>query len=151
MINEEDNEDDGPLSPELKKVEFEKLLKQKEDSLQKFKHYHQKIISFSKELNALKTYNVNYSNYINSINNQIRAFNQQTRVSVVGEAQFNFYNLTAGKIKQLTQEVENANFTIRQVSDNIHSLKIKTLKKAENIIQNIIIKFNEIKNYKKRT
>ena len=149
VINEEDNEDDGPLSPEMKKVEFEKLLKQKEDSLQKFKHYHQKIISFSKELNALKTYNVNYSNYINSINNQIRAFNQQTRVSVVGEAQFNFYNLTAGKIKQLTQEVENANFTIRQVSDNIHSLKIKTLKKAENIIQNIIIKFNEIKNNKK--
>ena len=149
VINEEDNEDDGPLSPEVKKVEFEKLLKQKEDSLQKFKHYHQKIISFSKELNALKTYNVNYSNYINSINNQIRAFNQQTRVSVVGEAQFNFYNLTAGKIKQLTQEVENANFTIRQVSDNIHSLKIKTLKKAENIIQNIIIKFNEIKNNKK--
>ena len=92
---------------------------------------------------------MNYSNYINSINNQIRAFNQQTRVSVVGEAQFNFYNLTAGKIKQLTQEVENANFTIRQVSDNIHSLKIKTLKKAENIIQNIIIKFNEIKNNKK--
>ena len=149
VINEEDNEDNSPLSPEVKKIEFEKLLKQKTDSEQKFKHYHQKIISVSKELNAIKTYNVNYSNYINSINEQIRKFNQQTRVSVVGEAQFNFFNLMRDKIKVLTQGVEDTNFIIKQVSENIHSLKIKTLKKAENIIQNINIKFREINNNKK--
>ena len=113
VINEEDSEDNSPLSPEVKKIEFEKLLKQKTDSEQKFKHYHQKIISVSKELNAIKTYNVNYSNYINSINEQIRKFNQQTRVSVVGEAQFNFFNLMRDKIKVLTQGVEDTNFIIK--------------------------------------
>ena len=71
----------------------------------------------------MKIYNVNYSNYLNSVNNQIRAFNQQTRVSVVGEAQFNFFNLMRDKIKLLTQGVEDTNFIIKQVSENIHSLK----------------------------
>ena len=146
VINEEENEDDGPMSQEIKKVEFEKLKKQKIDSEQVFRHNQQKIIKFSKDIEALKIYNVNYSNYINSLHNQIRAFNQQTRVSVVGEDQFNFFNLMGGKIKQLTQQIEATNFIIKQVEENIHSLKIKTLKKAENIIQNIEGKFKEINN-----
>ena len=87
---------------------------------------------------------MNYSNYINSINNQIRAFNQQARVSVVGEEQFNFYNLIGGKIKQLMQEMEATSLMIKQVDDNIHSLKIRTLKKAENIITSIDSKLSEI-------
>ena len=76
---------------------------------------------------------------MNSINTQIRSFNQKTRVSVVGEEQFNFYNSTSGKIKQLTKETEALNLIIKQVDEDIHSLKIRTLKKAENIITNISI------------
>ena len=149
IIKEEENDDDGPLPQETKKIEFEKLQKQKKDSEQIFRQYQQNIIKFSQDLGAMKIYNVNYSNYLNSVNNQIRAFNQQTRVSVVGEDQFNFYNLLSGNIKKLTKQVEDTNFIIKQVEENIHSLRIRTLKKAENIIQNIESKFKEINNNKK--
>ena len=136
-INEEDNEDDsGPISKEDRKVEFEKLKKLQIDSEQTFKQNQQKVINYSKEIGALKIYIINYSNYIDSINNQIRSFNQQIRVSVVGEEAFNFLNLTGGKLKKLTQEMEGINFVIKQVDENLHSLKIRTLKKAENIITN---------------
>ena len=148
-INEEDNEDDGPISKEDRKIEFEKLKKTKMDSEQTFRINQQKIIKYSQEIKAIKTYIINYSNYIESINNQIRSFNQQIRVSVVGEEQFNFYNLTGGKIKKLTQEMEGINFIIKQVDENLHSLKIRTLKKAENIITNIQSKFEEINKNKK--
>ena len=151
VINEEENEDDGPISKEDRKIEFEKLKKLKIDSEQTFKQNQQKIINASKEIGALKIYIVNYSNYLESINNQIRSFNQQTRVSVVGEDQFNFYNLIGGKIKALTQEMESINFIIKQTDEDIHSLKIRTLKKAENIIINIQSKLGEINNNNRLT
>ena len=146
IIREEENEDDGPMPQEMRKMEFEKLKKQKINAEQIFRQNQQKIIKYSKDIGALKIYNVNYSNYINSLNDQIRAFNQQTRVSVVGDDQFNFFNLMGGKIKQLTQQMEATNYIIKQVQENIHSLRIKTLKKAENIINNIDAKFKEINN-----
>ena len=148
-INEEDNEDDGPLSQETKKAEFEKLLKNKFGVENSFKKYASIIINFSKELDNEKTFVVNFSNYIESLNNQMRRFNQQTRVSVVGEEQFNFYNQSSGKVKQLTKDMEMVDFVIKQVNDDIHTLKIKTLKKAENIITNIQTKLGEINKNKK--
>ena len=152
VINEEDNEDDsGPISKEDRNIEFEKLKRSKLNSEQIFRQNQQKIINFSKEIGALKIYNINYSIYIDSINNQIREFNQQIRVSVVGEEQFNFLRLTGGKVKQLTQEMEKIKFIIKQVDENLHSLKIRTLKKAENIITNIQSKLAEINNNKKLT
>ena len=144
VINEEENEDEGPLSKDQRKAEFEKLKQQKIDAEKIFKQIQQKIISYSKDLNAIQTYNVNYSNYINSINDQLRVFNQQMRVSVAGEEQFNFYNLSGGKMKILRQHIEATDYIIKQVNDNIHSMKIKTLKKAENIITNIDLKLGEI-------
>ena len=152
VINEEDNEDDsGPISKEDRNIEFEKLKRSKLNSEQIFRQNQQKIINFSKEIGALKIYNINYSIYIDSINNQIREFNQQIRVSVVGEEQFNFLRLTGGKVKQLTQEMEGIKFIIKQVDENLHSLKIRTLKKAENIITNIQSKLAEINNNKNLT
>ena len=152
VINEEDNEDDsGPISKEDRNIEFEKLKRSKLNSEQIFRQNQQKIINFSKEIGALKIYNINYSIYIDSINNQIREFNQQIRVSVVGEEQFNFLRLTGGKVKQLTQEMEGIKFIIKQVDENLHSLKIRTLKKAENIITNIQSKLAEINSNKKLT
>ena len=152
VINEEDNDDDsGPISKEDRKIEFEKLKRAQLNSEQIFRQNQQKIINFSKEIGALKIYNINYSNYIDSINNQIREFNQQIRVSVVGEEQFNFLRLTGGKVKQLTQEMEGIKYIIKQVDENLHSLKIRTLKKAENIITNIQSKLAEINNNKKLT
>ncbi len=148
-INEEDNEDDGPISKESRKAEFEKLLKNKYEIENNFKNNQIKIINFSKELDNEKTYVVNYSNYIESLNNQMRRFNQQLRVSVVGEEQFNFYNLSGGKMKQLTKQIEETDFIIKQVNDEMHTLKIRTLKKAENIIRNIQTKLEEINNNKK--
>ena len=148
-INEEDNEDDGPISKESRKAEFEKLLKNKNEIENNFKNNQIKIINFSKELDNEKTYVVNYSNYIESLNNQMRRFNQQLRVSVVGEEQFNFYNLSGGKMKQLTKQIEETDFIIKQVNDEMHTLKIRTLKKAENIIRNIQTKLEEINNNKK--
>ena len=147
-INEEDNEDDGPISKESRKAEFEKLLKNKHEIENNFKNNQIKIINFSKELDNEKTYVVNYSNYIESLNNQMRRFNQQLRVSVVGEEQFNFYNLSGGKMKQLTKQIEETDFIIKQVNDEMHTLKIRTLKKAENIIRNIQTKLEEINNNK---
>ena len=152
VINEEDNEDDsGPISKEDRNIEFEKLKRSKLNSEQIFRQNQQKIINFSKEIGSLKIYNINYSNYIDSINNQIREFNQQIRVSVVGEEQFNFLRLTGGKVKQLTQEMEGIKFIIKQVDENLHSLKIRTLKKAENIITNIQSKLAEINSNKNLT
>ena len=148
VINEEDNEDDGPISKESRKAEFEKLLKNKHEIENNFKNNQIKIINFSKELDNEKTYVVNYSNYIESLNNQMRRFNQQLRVSVVGEEQFNFYNLSGGKMKQLTKQIEETDFIIKQVNDEMHTLKIRTLKKAENIIRNIQTKLEEINNNK---
>ena len=147
-INEEDNEDDGPISKESRNAEFEKLLKNKHEIENNFKNNQIKIINFSKELDNEKTYVVNYSNYIESLNNQMRRFNQQLRVSVVGEEQFNFYNLSGGKMKQLTKQIEETDFIIKQVNDEMHTLKIRTLKKAENIIRNIQTKLEEINNNK---
>ena len=149
VVKEEENDDEGPLPQETKKIEFEKLQKKRFEKQETFKQYQQIIIKYSKDLGALKIFNVNYSNYINSLNNQIRAFNQQTRVSVVGEEQFNFYNLMSGNIKKLTKQIEDTNFLVRQIEENIHSLKTRTFKKAENIIQNVDSKFKEIQNNQK--
>ena len=148
-INEEDNEDKSSASSEIKKSEFEKLLKNKIEVEKEFKNNNSRIIDFSKEINNEKIYVVNFSNYIESLNNQIGSFNQQLRVSIVGDDKFNFYNLSGGKIKQLTKEIEETNLIIKQVNDDIHALKIKTLKKAENIISNIQTKLDEISNNKK--
>ena len=143
-IKEEENEDEGPLSAEERKNEMEKLLKQKADCEKTFKENQQKVINYSKEIEELKTYLANYSNYINSVDEQIKTFNQQTKVSVIGEEAVNFYKSCGDKIKQLTKEMEKVNYIIQQVDESIQSLEKRNLKKAENLISNIDSIFAEI-------
>ena len=89
---------------------------------------------------------MNYSNYIDSVNEQIRSFNQQIKVSVIGEEKINFYKSCGEKIKQLTKEMEDVNAIIKQMNDDINSIEIRTLVKIENIIAKIDSKLSEINN-----
>ena len=146
VIKEEENEkEDFSLSKEREK-EFEKLKKQKIDIEQALKINQEKVIKYSKEKDTLKTYAMNYSNYIDSVNEQIRSFNQQIKVSVIGEEKINFYKSCGEKIKQLTKEMEDVNAIIKQMNDDINSIEIRTLVKIENIIAKIDSKLSEINN-----
>ena len=89
---------------------------------------------------------MNYSNYIDSVNEQIRSFNQQIKVSVIGEEKINFYKSCGEKIKQLKKEMEDVNSIIKQMNDDINSIEIRTLVKIENIITKIDSKLSEINN-----
>ena len=144
MIKEE-KEEEFSLAKERQK-EFEKLKQQKIDIEQALKTNQEKIINFSKEKDNLKTFAQNYITYINSVNEQIRSFNQQIKVSVIGEEKINFYKSCEEKIKQLTKEIEKVNSIITEVNDDINSIEIRTLKKIENIIAKIDTKLNEINN-----
>ena len=142
--NEKEKEDFS-LSKEREK-EFEKLKKQKIDIEQALKINQEKVIKYLKEKDTLKTYAMNYSNYIDSVNEQIRSFNQQIKVSVIGEEKINFYKSCGEKIKQLTKEMEDVNAIIKQMNDDINSIEIRTLVKIENIITKIDSKLSEINN-----
>ena len=89
---------------------------------------------------------MNYSNYIDSVNEQIRSFNQLIKVSVIGDEKINFYKSCGEKIKQLTKEMEDVNAIIKQMNDDINSIEIRTLVKIENIIAKIDSKLSEINN-----
>ena len=60
VINEEENEEEGPISKEQRNAEFEKMKNDKNNSEKAFKQIQQKIINYSKELNSLTIYIVNY-------------------------------------------------------------------------------------------
>ena len=146
IIKEEENEGKGfSLSGERKK-EFEKLKSDKLDKEKLLRINQEKIIKYSKEIGDLKTYVANYSNYIISMNEQIRSLNQQTKVSVIGQELINYYKSCGEKLKQLTKDMEEINSLIKQVEEAINSLEIGTLKKAENIISDIESKLTEINN-----
>ena len=144
-VIKEEKEEEFSLAKERQK-EFEKLKQQKIDIEQALKTNQEKIINFSKEKDNLKTFAQNYITYINSVNEQIRSFNQQIKVSVIGEEKINFYKSCEEKIKQLTKEIEKVNSIITEVNDDINSIEIRTLKKIENIIAKIDTKLNEINN-----
>ena len=144
--NKEEKEEEGSLTSEEMQKEFDKLKQQKADSEKTFKINQEKVINYSKEIDTLKTYAENYSSYIDSINEQIRSFNQQTKVSLIGEEKINFYKSCEDKIKQLTKEIEQVTSTIKATNEIINSLEITTLKEAENSLTNIDSKLEEINN-----
>ena len=148
-----DDENENGITPgcdtEEKEIQFEKLKKSKMDLEINFHDLQDNIISFYKETDNQITYIENYRNYIDSINNQIRSLRQQLRVSVVGEAQFNFAYLSGKNVEQLTKEMETITFTINQVNDNVYIIKNRTLKKAENILREIQTKLLETEKNKK--
>ena len=143
--NEEGGEFETPgCDSEKKENEFEKLKKLKLDSEEIFHTLQEKINSYYKQTNDQQTYIINYRNYINTINTQIRSFRQQLRISVVGEMDFNFGNLHSEKVNQLTKYMEAITNIINQVNDFIYTIKNRTLKKGENILRIIQDKLLEI-------
>ena len=147
-INEEKNED-GDISG--KGDEFEKLKKAKKDSEAIFHKLQEAINSYYKDTDKQITYITNYRCYIDSINNQISSFRQQLRVSIVGEAQYNFLDKSSATLKQLTKDMELITNIINQVNDNIYVIKNRTLKRGENILERIQTKLNEINRNKNLT
>lgn len=135
-IEEENDEEETPgCDTDEREKEFEKLKKLKIDSEVDFLRLQEKIISYYKQTDNEHTFIINYRNYLESINNQIRNFRQQLRISVVGELQVNYADASSEKVKQLTKEMESLTVIINQVNDNIYRIKNRTLKKAENILR----------------
>ena len=143
-----DEDEEGEETPgcdtSQKENEFEKLKKKKIEAETTFHQLQEKISSYYKETDNQQTYIINYRNYINSINTQIRSFRQQLRISVMGEAAFNFGELWGGKVNQLTKDMESISYIINQVNDYIYIIKNRTLKKGENILRTIQDKLIEI-------
>ena len=144
-IEEENDEEEIPgCDTDEREKEFEKLKKLKIDSKVDFLRLQEKIISYYKQTDNEHTFIINYRNYLESINNQIRNFRQQLRISVVGELQVNYADASSEKVKQLTKEMESLTVIINQVNDNIYRIKNRTLKKAENILRSIQTKLLDI-------
>ena len=152
--NKKEDEDDD-VSPgfnkEQKQAEFEKLKKLKMESETTFNKLKEYIINYYKKADEQITYVTNYRNYVNSLNNQIRSFRQQLRISVIGEDQLNFANMPENIISQLTKDMETISNLINQVNDYLFYIKNRTLKKGENILRNIQGKLKEINNNKNLT
>lgn len=117
-IKEEENEDGTTpgCDTEEKEIEFEKLKKLKMDKEILFHKIHEDIVSYYKAADNELTYTTNYRNFIDSINNQIRSFKQQLRISVVGGANFNFGKTTDNNVKQLNKEMDETTFIINQIN-----------------------------------
>ena len=148
--NEEGENENPGLDKEKKRAEFEKLKELKVQSEATFEKLQERISSYYKETDLQQTFIINYKNYIESINNQIGSFRQQLRISVVGEANFNFGE-NGVRANQLIKDMEATSTIINQVNDNIYTLKNRTLKKGENMLRNIKTKLVEINNRKNLT
>ena len=149
---EEDDDDVSPgFNKEQKEAEFEKLKNLKKESETTFNKLKEYIINYYKRADEQITYVTNFRNYVNSLNNQIRSFRQQLRISVIGEDQLNFGNIPENIISQLTKDMETISNLINQVNDYLFYIKNRTLKKGENILRNIQAKLKEINNKKNLT
>ena len=148
-IEEEEGEEETPgCDTDKKENEFERLKKLKMDSETVFYLLQEKINAYYKETDNQQTYIINYRNYINSLNNQIRSFRQQLRISIIGEANLNFFGDSGNKVNQLTKDMENTSYIINQINDSIYTIKNRTLKKGENIlriIQDNLLQINKSK------
>ena len=149
-VEEEDEDEKSPndLTEERKK-EFEKLKNSKKDYEAVFIKLKEKINNYYKEADNQQTYITNYKNYIETINEQIRSFRQQLKISVKGEKAFNLNTIFGDKVNQLVKIMESTNYIINQVNDSIYIIKNRTLKKGENMLNTIQTKLMEINNNKK--
>ena len=149
--NEEDEEEDdtpGVYSNE-REAEFERLKKSKVEYETAFFQLQEKISNYYKDTDNQQTYITNYRNYIQSINDQIRSFRQQLRVSVIGEENMIFDNISGDKVSKLTKDMEDTTNIINQINDSLYIIKNRTLKKGENMLKTIqtkLIEINKCKN-----
>ena len=132
--NDDENEDEMNLGFKIdeKEDKFKDINKAKKESEIILYKLQDDIIGFYKETNNQITYITNYTYYIYSINKQINSFRQQLRVSVVGEAEYNFSNKSEKNVEQLIKDMEIITFIINQVNQNIY-------KKFEGVLKSLII------------
>jgi exonuclease VII large subunit len=133
---------------EKKEIEFQKLKKQKKDLNIEFHQIQDQMTPMHTQIKNEYTYAMNYSNYLESLNNQIMSLRQQLRISVIG-TRFNFGNMTGDKMNKLSNEMELTYNLINQIKETINKINNRTLKKAENMLRNIQTNLNEIDNKKK--
>jgi len=134
---EKENYETPGLNNDLKKNEFEKLLKSKTDYEIVFHELREKINDYYKKMNNEKTYIDNFRSYINSLNERIRSFRQQLRISIIGQESLNFHDSSNKKVDQLSKDLESTSKIINQINLIFTNTKNRTLKNGENILNRI--------------
>ena len=148
---EKENYETPGLNNDLKKNEFEKLLKSKTDYEIVFHELREKINDYYKKMNNEKTYIDNFRSYINSLNERIRSFRQQLRISIIGQESLNFHDSSNKKVDQLSKDLESTSKIINQINLIFTNTKNRTLKNGENILNRIQTKLIEIDTNKNLT
>jgi len=147
--NEENKEEEKSVPDSITEEEFKNLKKIKEEKEILFNKIKDEIVSYVEEVDKEMIYINNFRDYVDSINNQIRSFKQQLRVSIVGGINFNFGKMTDDNADLLIKELEETSLIINQVNELVNISKDNILKKAENILIDIQTSFSEIDDNKK--
>ena len=147
--NEENKEEEKSVPDSITEEEFKNLKKIKEEKEILFNKIKDEIVSYDEEVDKEMIYINNFRDYVDSINNQIRSFKQQLRVSIVGGINFNFGKMTDDNADLLIKELEETSLIINQVNELVNISKDNILKKAENILIDIQTSFSEIDDNKK--
>ena len=137
------------IDDESKQIEFENLKKIKIYFELFFHELQGKINDYYKNVSFQQTSIGNYKNYINLLNNKVRSFGQDLRISIGGQNMAKF--LKSNKSEKITKDLESILFTVNKVNVIITLTKNGALKKGENILHNIQTKLIEIDTNKNLT
>ena len=132
------------IDNESKKEEFEQLKKSKTDLEIQFHELQKKMGDHFNDLKAQMNFIGNYRSYINALNEKIHSFRQDLGISVIGQEQINFQQASDAKTETLSKELQAILININQITIIASLTKNGTLKKGENILQNIQSKMIEI-------
>ena len=132
------------IDSESKKEEFEQLKKSKTDLEIQFHELQKKMGDHYNDIKAQMNFIGNYRSYINALNDKIRSFRQDLGISVIGQEQINFQQASDAKTENLSKELQSILININQITIIASLTKNGTLKKGENILQNIQSKLIEI-------
>ena len=139
---EEENVTPG-IDSESKKEEFEQLKKSKTDLEIQFHELQKKMGDLYNDMKAQMNYIGNYRSYINALNEKILSFRQDLGISVIGQ-QIDFQKASDAKTEKLSKELQAILMKINQITIIASLTKNGTLKKGENILQDIQSKLIEI-------
>jgi len=139
---EEENVTPG-IDSESKKEEFEQLKKSKTDLEIQFHELQKKMGDLYNDMKAQMNYIGNYRSYINALNEKILSFRQGLGISVIGQ-QIDFQKASDAKTEKLSKELQAILMKINQITIIASLTKNGTLKKGENILQDIQSKLIEI-------
>ena len=132
------------IDNESKKEEFEQLKKSKTDLEIQFHELQKKMGDYYNDMKAQMNFIGNYRSYINVLNEKIHSFRQDLGISVIGQEQINFQQASDAKTEKLSKELQAILININQITIIASLTKNGTLKKGENILQDIQTKLIEI-------